>query len=142
VTKRLLFICTGNFYRSRFAEAVFNFNAEKRKMDWRAVSRGLAIHWAEGVLSPYVGAALMVKKIPLRYTGTDRSQLTRADLEKADRCIALDRSEHFPMLGEQFPEWQNKVEYWEISDLPLTQPDIALPAIEAKVLNLLTQLAK
>ena len=111
-------------------------------MDWRAISRGLATHWAEGALSPYVGVALMVRKIPLRYTGTDRTQLTREDLKRADRCIALDRSEHYPMIGEQFPEWQDKVEYWEISDVPLTHPEIALPAIEAKVLNLLTQLAK
>jgi protein-tyrosine phosphatase len=84
----------------------------------------------------------MVRKIPLLYTGTDRTQLTQEDLEKADRCIALDRSEHYPMLDEQFPEWRDKVEYWEISDLPLAQPETALPAIEAKVLNLLTQLAK
>ena len=43
----LLFICTGNYYRSRFAEAVFNHHAKQRGLPWRAFSRGLAIHPAD-----------------------------------------------------------------------------------------------
>src|SRR5207249_1727138 len=44
----ILFVCTGNFYRSRFAEAVFNHYAKQRQSPWRAFSRGLAVHLAEG----------------------------------------------------------------------------------------------
>ena len=43
-TARVLFVCTGNYYRSRFAEAVFNHLAAARGLPWRAVSRGLAVH--------------------------------------------------------------------------------------------------
>src|SRR5215469_14268030 len=79
VTKKVLFICTGNFYRSRFAEAVFNFHADKRMLPWEACSRGLAIHWADGFLSPFTAAALSERQIPISYTGSGRIQLTEKD---------------------------------------------------------------
>ena len=41
--KRLLFLCTGNYYRSRFAEILFNSVAGKMGLSWKASSRGLAI---------------------------------------------------------------------------------------------------
>src|SRR6266446_4485609 len=39
----VLFLCTGNFYRSRFAEIYFNWLAPREKLLWRADSRGLAL---------------------------------------------------------------------------------------------------
>ena len=44
VVKRVLFICTGNYYRSRFAEEWFNFLVrQERALHWVADSRGLAL---------------------------------------------------------------------------------------------------
>ena len=37
----VLFLCTGNYYRSRFAEVLFNHVAGERGLGWRAESRGL-----------------------------------------------------------------------------------------------------
>jgi protein-tyrosine-phosphatase len=39
----ILFLCTGNYYRSRFAEVLFNSVADKMGLPWRAASRGLAL---------------------------------------------------------------------------------------------------
>ena len=39
----ILFLCTGNFYRSSFAEIYFNWLAPREKLLWRADSRGLAL---------------------------------------------------------------------------------------------------
>jgi hypothetical protein len=54
----------------------------------------------------------------------------------------MDRTEHFAMMVEQFPRWTHLVEYWEVPDLPITQPEVALPTIEGKVLELLDRLSK
>jgi protein-tyrosine phosphatase len=142
VAKTVLFICTGNFYRSRFAEAVFNYHASQQALPWKAVSRGLAIHWATGPLSPFTAGALSVRRIPLHHTARDRTQLTENDLKLADLRIVMDRTEHFAMMQEQFPHWKDKVEYWEVPDLPINMPEVALPAIEGKVLELLDRLSK
>ena len=142
VAKTVLFICTGNFYRSRFAEAVFNYHASKEGLPWRAISRGLAIHWATGPLSPFTAGALAIRRIPLHHTGPDRMQLTEDDLKSADLRIVMDRSEHFAMMMEHFPLWTAQVEYWDVPDLPINQPEVALPAIEGKVLELLERLSK
>src|SRR5260370_27799683 len=140
VTKEVLFICTGNFYRSRFAEALFNFHAKERGTPWQAYSRGLAIHWADGILFPFTAAALSARQIPVSYTGPGRIQLTENDLEIADLCIALDRNEHLTMMEQQFPSWTQRIQYWEVPDMPLALPDVALPAIESQIPHLPYQL--
>ena len=140
MTKKVLFICTGNFYRSRFAEAVFNFNADKRKLPWQAYSRGLAIHWADGFLSPFTAAALSERQIPVSYTNSGRIQLTEKDLESANLRIALDRAEHLQMMEQQFPTWTQRVQYWEVPDVPAVLPEVALPSIESQILHLLDHL--
>src|SRR5262249_53482024 len=63
----VLFICTGNYFRSRYAEHLFNFRAAERALGVRAVSRGLrtdAIRAEDGALSPYTAARLALRGIP------------------------------------------------------------------------------
>ncbi len=139
--KRLLFICTGNFYRSRFAEAVFNHLAEERDLGWWAFSRGLAIHWAEGFISEHTREALAERGIDLRHTGAGRVQLSEADLASATMIIALKDEEHRPMLTNLFPAWTAKVVFWDVSDLPHS-PDVALPAIEREVRRLVDEIER
>ena len=38
-TKGVLFLCTGNYYRSRFAEVLFNSVAGQMGLPWRAHRR-------------------------------------------------------------------------------------------------------
>lgn len=42
-SKNVLFLCTGNYYRSRYAEILFNSVAGRMGLPWRASSRGLAL---------------------------------------------------------------------------------------------------
>jgi protein-tyrosine phosphatase len=140
VMNRVLFICTGNFYRSRFAEAVFNHSAGKLNLRWSAFSRGLAIHWAEGYLSPFALDALRARRIDLAYTGKARTQLTVHDLESSAIQIALCREEHYPMMKDQFPAWAEKISYWTIPDVEFTPTEIALPEVERNVKSLLNKL--
>jgi protein-tyrosine phosphatase len=41
--RQVLFLCSGNYYRSRFAEDLFNHAAKSAGLNWRASSRGLAL---------------------------------------------------------------------------------------------------
>jgi len=141
VNHRILFICTGNFYRSRFAEAVFNHRAEQQQLAWAAFSRGLAVHLAEGYLSSFAAEALLARQIDLRHTGRERVQLSEDDLLKADRWIAMDRIEHFPMMQNQFSAWADKIEYWDVPDLPYRPFEGALVEIEHKIIQILQEIA-
>ena len=50
--KTVLFLCTGNYYRSRFAEVLFNSVAGKMGLPWRASSRGLALETTPARATP------------------------------------------------------------------------------------------
>lgn len=136
----VLFLCTGNYYRSRFAEAVFNHHAEERLPGWRATSRGLAIHLAAGDLARETKMALEERGIELHRTGPTRARLSREDLHAASLIVALHEPEHRPLLSQQFPDWVARVEFWTVADVNEVHHSEALPEIERRVLGLIDRL--
>src|SRR5947207_15432397 len=120
--KVVLFLCTGNYYRSRFAEALFNSVAGKMGLSWRATSRGLALERRVNNVGPMAVVAIDALKSMGVCTGDDcaraPAQMTPADLEVADRIVALKPAEHQPVLRERFPTWAEKVEFWHVDDAP------------------------
>ena len=59
--RSVIFLCTGNYYRSRFAEEVFNYRAARDGLSRVAHSRALAIERGinnVGALSPFTLKAL------------------------------------------------------------------------------------
>ncbi len=57
-TRTVLFLCTGNYYRSRHAEAVFNHHAAAAGLGWRATSRGLALERGANNVGPLARATI------------------------------------------------------------------------------------
>lgn len=140
--RSILFVCTGNYYRSRFAEALFNHQAAQRKLNWRAFSRGLAIHVVpEGDLSQHTRHALEMRGIDLGHTGPTRVQIAQEDFEGATRVIAMDDAEHRPMIRRMFPDWETRILFWKVRDLPWWEPEMGLETIENEVLSLAESLA-
>jgi len=138
--REVLFICTGNYYRSRFAEAMFNHAAKREGLPWRAFSRGLAIHLADGNISRHTESALGERGIDLAQTAPTRVSLTEADLARAHRVVALKRDEHHAMMLAQFPLWADRIKYWAVHDLDASEPGPALAEIEIQVEILLREL--
>jgi protein-tyrosine phosphatase len=135
----VLFLCTGNYYRSRFAEVLFNSVAGKMGLAWRASSRGLALERGVNNVGPMAASAIsaLAAMGVCDRAGCARSpaQVTAADLEAADRVVALKRDEHLPLLQERFPAWVEKVEFWHVDDAPEV-----LGLIEREVMGLVTRL--
>jgi protein-tyrosine phosphatase len=140
--KTILFLCTGNYYRSRFAEELFNHHALLLGLDWMAESRGLALERGTdnvGPISPFALHALKERAIAAR--GADRvpQQCILHDLASADLIIALKEAEHRPLIRERFPEWEHLSFYWDVHDLDAGPPAQALGLIAQEVQTLTTR---
>src|SRR5260370_26230012 len=84
--KNVLFLCTGNYYRSRFAEILFNSVAGKMGLPWRASSRGLPLERGVHNVGPMAVAAVKALEAPGLRGIADLTRLpaqaTADDLEK------------------------------------------------------------
>jgi predicted translation initiation factor SUI1 len=137
--KTVLFLCTGNYYRSRFAEILFNATAKRMGLPWVAHSRALALERGSGNVGP-------IAKTVLKWLETKGIQdivstcrlpqsVTEGDFQTAEKVIALKQAEHQPLLEQRFPSRLNQVEFWNVDDDPR-----ALDLIEAEVNGLIARL--
>jgi protein-tyrosine phosphatase len=140
--KQVIFLCSANYYRSRFAEHFFNWLASQEGLDWRADSRGLLVgHWGDiGCISRYTVEALETRGIPMDGEHRLPKPLTLADLGSAELVVAVKEAEHRPLMAEQFPLWRDRVEYWHVDDLDCATSDEALPVLEDCVRRLVERL--
>ncbi|HEY9627205.1 MAG TPA: low molecular weight phosphatase family protein [Coleofasciculaceae cyanobacterium] len=141
--KTILFLCTGNYYRSRFSEHWFNHVATQQNLDWRATSRGLGLSQENnnvGAISPNVIAALGERGVQMPDSLRNPTQVTEHDLKTADRTIAVDEPEHRPLLNAQFPQWVDGVEYWRVRDLDENTTVSPLIQLEQNIQRLIEQL--
>ena len=139
--KRVIFLCTGNYYRSRFAEIFFNWHAEQKGVPWKAESRGLALDpFNPGPMSRNTLDRLNRHGIPtdayLRLPLDAASQ----DFKSADHIVAVKETEHRPLIRARFPSWLDQVEFWEVHDLDCVGPDVTIPHLEREVFSLIERL--
>jgi protein-tyrosine phosphatase len=145
MTHKLLFLCTGNYYRSRFAELLFNALATAGRLNWQAFSRGLALEKGINNVGPISQTAVEVLKergieidVPPRYP----LQVQEHDLRAAALIVALKEVEHRPYLHARYPTWVDKVEYWHIHDMEPSPTYNPLQEIEREVQHLIRRLSE
>lgn len=140
--KTVLFLCTGNYFRSRFAELLFNHLAPQHGLDWQATSRGLALELGvENVetISQHTLAGLAARAVALKAQLRSPLALNESDLADAHHIVAVNRDEHLPILEQKFPQWVKQVEFWHVRDLDFDMPEEALAQLERDVRGLINQ---
>ena len=143
---KICFVCTGNYYRSRFAEAVFNFMASNSDLKISAESRGLNISAADqlaekhGELSLFTLDMLNKLSIDKSFTHDKRRRFSINDINKFDKFIFLDKEEHTSMLYkvkdiDNF-DIKKKIVFWNVKDVFDWKPEKTLSTILLNVTNL------
>ena len=140
--KKVIFVCSANYYRSRYAEHYFNWLAGREKLAWKADSRGLKVGtWGNiGPISHHTVDALQERGIPLEDQPREPKALTLADLAGADLVVAVKEAEHRTMMAQQFPLWKDRIEYWHVDDLDCAEVHEALPHLEKQIHALVERL--
>lgn len=139
--KTVLFLCTGNYYRSRFAEIYFNHLVQRLGLPYMADSRGLALEpsnngpMSRNTLS-WLEQLQVVPPSPMRFP----TSAAAADFASAEIVIAVKEREHRPLIEKNFWEWRGRVRYWQIDDVDCALPEQALPLLQAAVEQFVTEL--
>jgi protein-tyrosine phosphatase len=135
-TSRILFLCTANYYRSRFSEMYFNHLAEAKGLAVRADSAALEMaKWRSynpGELSAHTIFALGELGIAIEQPYREPRQF---DPKRSDgiRLVALSETEHRPMVTRLFPEVLEQVEFWKVEDVDFESPEKAIAIMKESV---------
>ncbi|VTR98064.1 hypothetical protein [Tuwongella immobilis] len=137
--KTLLFLGTGNHHRSRLAEILFNQIAGKFGLNWRAISRGIALDAEPGVKGPMAAKAVEALKkagiVAMLDTARAPMTVTASELTAADHRILIHAPSQATLLRERFPEFTGEIESWSIE----VTPEL-LTRLEAEITGLLTRM--
>lgn len=131
---RLLFLCSCNYYRSRFAEALFNALADEAGLSWRAFSRGVTVGRGGNIapISKDAVEGLAARGLPVQESIRFPMQVGEYDLANADLVVTLKEEEHRPVLQTRYAHWSDRVEYWHVDDLDAAAAQDALTELEHK----------
>jgi protein-tyrosine phosphatase len=140
--KLVLFLCSGNYYRSRFAEELFNEIARQHRLAWRAESRGLEL--SEGNVGPVSRHTLdALARVGITQPDWRMPQaVANEDFRSADVVIAVKELEHRKMLSQSFPDHLERVEFWHVHDLDCADPEQTIADLTRCVHDLVQRLAK
>lgn len=140
---QVLFLCTGNYYRSRFSEQWFNHLISTRETDLRANSRALGLDEDPYFTYPTIAIRTLEK---LEELGVEADpprlplQVREEELASASLIVAIKEAEHRQRLAEKYPGWEEKVRYWHVHDLDGATPEVALGELEVLVRDLVDEL--
>jgi len=141
---RILFLCSGNYFRSRFSEELFNHWARRLEIPWQADSRGLIRNLDglrnAGTISPHTIKALATRGISPLADKRWPQPVSREELLEADRVVALKEAEHRPMMQAHFPDLVERVEYWSVDDIDVASPNVGITQAEQLLLDLIRSL--
>ncbi|MDQ8204100.1 hypothetical protein [Pelagicoccus sp. SDUM812003] len=142
--KKVLFLCTGNYYRSRFAEELFNHLAEQKGLAITADSAGLKVAESRtvnlGTFSKHSYTALQRRRIIPRNDLREPRQLDPREISPDTLAIALSESEHQPIFQQLHPELLDRIRFWRVEDLNLESAQNAIEQIERNVRQLIDEL--
>lgn len=140
--KTVLFLCTGNYYRSRYAEILFNARAQEMGLAWNAISRGLAPDPRNpGPMSRDTMAALQRQGITVEEYLRLPIKVTDNDFESNHHIVAVKEAEHRLMIQRDYPHRLENVEFWHVHDLDCCGPEEAISHLEQEVTGLLLRLS-
>lgn len=143
MSKSVLFVCTGNYYRSRFSEYYFNHLALQNGLALSAYSKGLDIYNNNNVgpmakeAKDFLAELNVPIPTPLRFP----EPLVLEDFDQYDDIIILDEEEHLPMMLKQFPNHIDQVQFWGFPDVHLMKAEDMLPKLKVQVAFYLSEKA-
>lgn len=126
--KQFCFVCTGNLYRSKYAEACFNYLCIKNNVtNKRAFSRGLRVQPTEQYehgesftfpvrLAIPTYERMVKRKIPFCLIGATNQMLDNYDCASSEKIILMNKDEHIPWMKKKHSQYLDRVECLEIGD--------------------------
>jgi protein-tyrosine phosphatase len=130
---QVLFVCTGNYYRSKFADIYFNHISNLNKNS-KAISRGINIDLKNNIGNISGFAFNYLTELDINIPNVERAKsLVLKDVEQSDLIVGLDYDEHYKFLTSNFPFASNKMMFWKIPDLYKDDAKIALSKLKRKI---------
>lgn len=142
--KNVLFLCTGNYYRSRLAHEYFNYCCSQQQLPYRADSRALSQDLENnsnvGNLANEVVQILTGLGIVCESQHRPPLSVTANDFATAELVFALDKDEHQSMVESDYLAVKDRIHYLNVGDVHIEPVYVAVPKLIKQVDHLISTL--
>jgi protein-tyrosine phosphatase len=121
---KILFVCLGNICRSPMAEGLFKQAVLERQLPWQIDSAATS-SWEAGN-PPHKGTQRVLENAGISWQGMVSRKITKADFERYDWIIGMDRSNYEDLMALAPIEAQHKI-YTYLSVVPNERADVPDP---------------
>jgi protein-tyrosine phosphatase len=127
------------------AEEIFNYDVHQAGLDFVATSKGLASQLNTignvGPIAPQAVSVLEFNGFPVCSQSRWPQTVSNRDFETAHTVIALNLSEHQPMVLTRFPQYAERVSYWKVPDIGEMPVEEALKLLQSQIKILIADLS-
>jgi protein-tyrosine phosphatase len=121
---KILFVCLGNICRSPMAEGLFKQAVLERQLPWQIDSAATS-SWEAGN-PPHKGTQRVLENAGISWQGMVSRKITKADFERYDWIIGMDRSNYEDLMALAPIEAQHKI-YTYLSVVSNERADVPDP---------------
>ena len=139
---KVLFLCLENLDHSRFSEIYFNHLAGDAKLNWQSFSRIFKAEKTDFEKS-YSIARRRLEKLGIDDTPALQNpyEVTVEDLRRSDLRVALYQPKNLNPFSDHFPEWLDRIEFWQIPDVQNVEAKQTFITVEQQIEKLINRLA-
>ncbi len=134
---KVLFIGTGDKFRSKFSAIYFNARCEEKGLKMQAFSAGFTVDSMkdridESVLEYLAFMGIIVEEDDLR-----SNKLNEIYLNNCSKIICMDMEEHLTFLRQKYPLFVRHATYWHYPNDKMKSAWTTLPLIKKEIDHLI-----
>lgn len=129
---KVMFVCTGNYFRSKFCECYLN--AISKSKDTTYYSCGIDVTYPGNIGEVSVHTKSYLMELGIDFSTSTKDDISVYDLDEFDTIYVMNLEEHYHFMNSRYPQFMSKCIFLDFKDIFDEKPRVILDNIYSWIL--------